>query len=51
MEHPRYDEESFKQAVTQGIDPGGDALDPLMPRWQMSDQELNDLITYLKRLG
>lgn len=50
MEHPPYDEESFMQAVTQGVDPGGDALDPLMPRWQMSDQELNDLITYLKRL-
>jgi hypothetical protein len=51
MEHPPYDQESFKRAVTQGLDPGGDPLDPLMPRWQMSDQALNDLITYLKRLG
>jgi len=51
MEHPPYDAESFKRAVTQGVDPGGETLDPLMPRWQMSDQELNDLMAYLKTLN
>lgn len=51
MEHPPYDEASFKRAVTQSVDPGGDTLDPLMPRWQMSDQDLTDLIAYLKRLN
>ena len=25
-------------------------LDPMMPRWQMTEQELNDLIAYLKTL-
>lgn len=51
MEHPAYDQESFKRAVTQRIDPGGETLDPLMPRWRMSDQDLNDLIAYLKTLN
>lgn len=50
MEHPPYDEETFKQAMTQGVDPAGNPLDPAMPRWQMSDQDLDDLIAYLKKL-
>jgi mono/diheme cytochrome c family protein len=50
MEHPPYDEETFKRAVTRGLDPGGDSLDPAMPRWRMSDQDLGDLIAYLKTL-
>jgi len=50
MEHPPYDEESFERAVTQGLDPGQNPLDPAMPRWQMSAQDLADLIAYLKTL-
>ena len=50
MEHPPYDEETIKRAVTQGLDPGGDPLDPAMPRWRMSEQDLGDLIAYLKTL-
>jgi cytochrome c553 len=50
MEHPPYDEETFKRAVTQLLDPGGNSLEPAMPRWRMSDQDLDDLIAYLKRL-
>jgi cytochrome c oxidase subunit 2 len=50
MEHPPYDEETFKQAVTQGLEPGGDSLEPAMPRWRMSEQDLDDLIAYLKTL-
>lgn len=50
MDHPPYDETAFKQAVTQGLDPGGNQLDPAMPRWGMSEQDLQDLIAYLKTL-
>ena len=50
MEHPPYDEDSFKQAVTEGLNPGGERLDSDMPRWRMSDRDLDDLISYLKTL-
>jgi cytochrome c oxidase subunit 2 len=51
MDHPPYDEQTFKRAVTQGLDPAGHPLDAAMPRWQMSDQDLNDLIAFLKTLN
>ncbi|WP_460000362.1 c-type cytochrome [Paradesulfitobacterium aromaticivorans] len=50
MEHPPYTEETLKRAITQGVDPGAHPLDPPMPKWQMSTQDLNDLISYLKFL-
>ena len=50
MEHPPYDEDTFKQAVTEGLHPGGERLDSDMPRWRMSDRDLDDLISYLKTL-
>ena len=50
MEHPPYDGETFKQALTQGVEPGGDPLKPTMPRWRMSEQDLDDLIVYLETL-
>jgi cytochrome c oxidase subunit II len=48
--HPPYTEETLKQAITDGIDPAGNRLDSLMPRWQMSEQDLDDLIGFLKSL-
>ena len=51
MDHPPYNAATFKRAVTQGLDPGGNPLDPVMPRWQMSDRDLNDLIGFLKTLN
>jgi len=48
MEHPPYDAESFKLAVTQGVNPAGDPLDPAMPRWRMSDRDIQDLIEFLE---
>ena len=51
MDHPPYDAETFKRAVTQGLNPGGEPLDAGMPRWQMSDQDLNDLIDFLQTLN
>ncbi len=49
--HPSYDEKSVKRAVTMGLDPAGNALNPTMPRYQMSQADVADLIAYLKRVG
>jgi cytochrome c oxidase subunit 2 len=49
-EHPPYTDELIKRAITQGLNPAGEPLDPTMPRWHMSDQDLNDLIQFLKTL-
>jgi mono/diheme cytochrome c family protein len=46
-----FTDETIKRAITQGLDEGGKSLAPTMPRWQMSDADLNDLIEYLKTLG
>ncbi len=48
MDHPPYNAELFKRAVTQGLDPAGEPLDPAMPRWRMSDQDIQDLIEFLQ---
>lgn len=45
-----FDLETFRLAMTQGQDPNGTQLDPDMPRWQMSNDDLADLIAYLKIL-
>jgi cytochrome c oxidase subunit 2 len=49
-EHPPYTEETVKIAITQGLEPSGEQLDNTMPRWRISDQDLNDLVGYLKTL-
>jgi hypothetical protein len=45
-----YDEEAFKRAVREGIGPGGHRLSADMPRWRMSDRDLEDLIAFLQEL-
>ena len=49
-EHPPYTEETAKKAITDGVDPAGEQLSVYMPRWQMSEKDLNDLVEYLKKL-
>lgn len=49
-DHPPYTDETIKRAIVRGIDPAGKPLDWTMPRWYMTDADLNDLIAYLKRL-
>ena len=49
-EHAPYDEESIKRAITEGVEPDGEQLDWPMPRWSMSDQDLDDLVEFLKTL-
>ena len=50
MDHPPYTDATIKRAITQGLDPAGEPLDWTMPRWQVADQDLNDLLAYLKAL-
>ncbi len=49
-EHPPYTGETLKLAITRGINPAGEPLDGEMPRWQMSTQDLNDLVDFIKTL-
>ncbi len=49
-DHQPYTEETVKQAITQGIDPAGNPLEYPMPRWQISPQDLNDLLSFIKTL-
>src|SRR5262249_50095372 len=49
--HRQYDERLFARALTEGIDPGGHALSPAMPRFRMSAVDTADHITCLKRMG
>ncbi len=46
--HPPFTESSFKSCVLAGIDPAGNELNSMMPRWEMSSEDLDDLIKYLK---
>lgn len=50
QEHPPYTEETLKRAITRGLDPAGEPLDDLMPRWSISEADLNDLVAFLKTL-
>lgn len=51
QEHdPPYTENSLKKAITKGIEPDGEKLSNFMPRWEMSKDDLDDLIKYLKSL-
>ena len=48
--HEPFTEETIKQAITDGVEPNGEELDFFMPRWQMADEDLDDLIEYIKTL-
>lgn len=49
-EEPPYTDELIKRAITQGLDSSGKPLEFPMPKWSMSEEDLNDLLDYLKRL-
>ena len=50
-EHPAFTDATLKRAITQGIDPAGNRLDPAMPRFEMATDDLEALIAYMKHLG
>jgi ABC-type branched-subunit amino acid transport system substrate-binding protein len=50
-QRPPYDEQRLNRAITMGIDPAGNELNAAMPRYQMSLNDMADLIAYIKQLG
>ena len=49
--HPPYSFDTLIRAVTDGVDPAGNALDPTMPRYTLNSSVARDLVAYLQRLG
>lgn len=45
--HSAYTRESLAKAITRGVRPDGSEIDPRMPRWAMSREDLSDLVAYL----
>ncbi|HKP83212.1 MAG TPA: ABC transporter substrate-binding protein [Pyrinomonadaceae bacterium] len=48
--HGAFDEKLFTHALMDGIDPAGNQLARAMPRYNMSPEDIADLIAYLKRI-
>ena len=48
---PAYTEATLSAAIRGGIDPGGRALNPAMPRFSLIDRDMAILIGYLKSLS
>ena len=46
-----YTEESVKQAIQSGITTNGRVLNPLMPRYEFGDKDLDAIFAYLKSLS
>lgn len=48
---PAYTKERLVGAIRDGVDPDGQAFDPLMPRYDLTDKEANALAAYLGSLS
>lgn len=48
---PAYTRTLLKRAIGLGYDSGGNALDRAMPRYQLTQQDMADLLEYLEVLG
>ncbi len=46
-----FTDATSRKAIRDGLDESGKRLDEAMPRWQMSDADLDATIAYLKELG
>ena len=47
---PAWSDADIKRAIRDGVEPDGQRLKAPMPRWNMTDTELTDVISYLKEL-
>jgi ABC-type branched-subunit amino acid transport system substrate-binding protein len=48
--HPAFSEASFIRTLTAGLDPAGNKVSVAMPTYRMPQQDMADLIAYLKRI-
>jgi ABC-type branched-subunit amino acid transport system substrate-binding protein len=48
--HPAFDDDSFIRSMIAGIDPANNPLDRSMPMYQMSGEDMADLVAYMKVL-
>jgi hypothetical protein len=48
---PAYTDETLKRAIRDGIGADGEAFSPLMPRYSLSDAELDSMVAFLKTLN
>jgi hypothetical protein len=48
---PAYTDETLKQAIRDGIGADGESFSPLMPRYPLSDAELDSMVAFLKTLN
>jgi mono/diheme cytochrome c family protein len=46
-----FTDATIREAIRDGMDESGKRLDEAMPRWRMSDADLDATIAYLKELG
>jgi ABC-type branched-subunit amino acid transport system substrate-binding protein len=48
--HAAFTEKTLADTLVRGVDPGGNRLDPVMPRYALSQRDQSALIAYLKRM-
>jgi hypothetical protein len=51
QERPPYADGSLAVAIRLGVDPSGRLLDPLMPRYEIDDENMASLVAYIKTLS
>jgi Cytochrome c len=49
-QHPPYTPSSLRRSIAMGIDPAGHALQRIMPRYRMTQRDMQDLLAYLRKL-
>jgi ABC-type branched-subunit amino acid transport system substrate-binding protein len=49
--HDPFDEASLVEAIRRGIDPDGNDFEATMPQYIMADEDMADLVAYLKVIG
>ena len=49
--HGPFDEASLIAAITRGVDPAGNDFEATMPMYTMAEEDMADLIAYLKVIG